>query len=145
MVEMKDNEQRVKDVQQRYAELQMLERQIKQVQGQIEQVEGQIGEIEYVQQSLRDLKDVGVGSELFVPLSSGIFVKAELKDNAFVLVNVGAGAVVKKSIEEASEILEHQAIELRTLEEERAMKGEELSGQFEKTQKQLVTLVGDDV
>ena len=54
------------------------------------------------EQALDDLKTTKTGTEILVPMASGIFIKAELKDNKELAINVGADTVVKKNIEETT-------------------------------------------
>lgn len=130
-----------KQLQEKYLEFQLLERQMKQVQAHLEQIEQQIAEMVVLQHNLGEMKGVSVGRELFVPLGSGIFVNAELKNNKEVLVNVGAGVVVKKSCDSAAEILEHHVSELRSVQGERAYLLDELSHRAGRIEQELSTLV----
>jgi len=42
------------------------------------------------------------------PIINGIFVKAELKDNQNLLINVGADTVVEKTVSQAVELLKER-------------------------------------
>ncbi|MBI4140561.1 prefoldin subunit alpha [Candidatus Woesearchaeota archaeon] len=135
---MAENE---KQLQEKYLEFQLLERQMKQVQEHLEQIGQQITEMLVLQQNLGEMKNVAVGKELFVPLGSGVFVNAALKDNKEVLVNVGAGVVVKKSCGDAAAILEQHIGDLRSAQEERAHLLDELSHRAGSIEQELAGLV----
>jgi len=108
-----ENENMGNDVQQRYIELQMLEKQIIQAQKQIQSLENQIIEINIIKQGLGDLETKEKDTEILTPISNGIFVKATLKDNNTLLVNVGANIVVEKNIEDTKKLLDHQLEEIK--------------------------------
>jgi len=101
-----------KDMQTKYMELQMLDQQIKQIQKNSELIENQIEELHLVIQALDDLSKAEVGSDVLVPLSGGVFVKAKLEDNKNLLINVGAGVSAKKTIPETKELIEKQIKEI---------------------------------
>lgn len=134
----KSNEQLM---QEKYMEFQMLERQTKQLQAQLEQIQSQIADVMYLQQSIVELKTVKVGKELFVPIGSGIFVNAELKNNCDVLINVGCGVVVKKSIESAAELLSAQIAQMQLIEDERTKMLLEFSESAGRIEQELAKLV----
>lgn len=63
-------------------------------------------EIDSAIQSLEDLKDMNLGTELLVPVGSDTFIRAGLKEKEEVLIGIGAGISVDKSREDVREILE---------------------------------------
>ncbi len=65
-----------KEVQQKYMELQMMQHQVQQVQQQVEALEAQAGEMDAVLEILDDFSVAKPGSESFVTLTPGLFVKA---------------------------------------------------------------------
>lgn len=76
-------------------------------------IEEQVAELELTVESFDDLKNTEKGTEILVPLSSGIFTKASLVDNKELIVNVGAGTAVKKSIDDTKQLLSEQVNNLR--------------------------------
>lgn len=101
-----------KELQEKYIELQLYGEQLAQLQKQMELIEEQLMELRYVIQSLGETKNLKVGTELLVPIASGIFLKADLKDKENLIVNVGANTVVTKTVDEAKALLEKQFGEL---------------------------------
>ena len=126
-----------KEVQEQMIALQILDHQLKQGQKQLMVSEQQATELEEVFEGLNELASSSAGSELFVPLSSGIFVKAELKDVKDVLVNVGANVAVKKSLPEAKELLLVQIKELRELEQQLGSQVQRLASEAERVQEKV--------
>lgn len=103
------------EVQQKYLQLQLLDQQIKQVQQQLQTVATQLNELAYSIQSLDDFSKVKPGAEIFVPVVTGVFVKAELKDSKNVNINVGSNVAVNKSIDDSKILLEDQFKELENI------------------------------
>lgn len=109
---MKEEEKRL---QEKYIEMKIIEEQMKEIQKQAQIVEQQLMELMATNQSIEDFKKTNKGDEILVPISSGIFAKAELKDNKEFLVNVGADTVVKKDIDSTKKLMEKQIEEMREL------------------------------
>ncbi|HZX45331.1 MAG TPA: prefoldin subunit alpha [Candidatus Nanoarchaeia archaeon] len=103
------NEQQV---QEKYIEMKMLQEKVKEMQGQEQLAESQLAELISTVQAMDDFKKAQRGTEILVPISSGIFARAELKDNSKLLVNVGAGVVVSKDIDGAKKLIDDQLNEL---------------------------------
>jgi prefoldin alpha subunit len=94
--------------QQKMMQLQIMNQQGEQLKQQLMQFEEQMANLNMLQESLKVLEKTEVGNEMYTPLSSGVFVNAELKENKHVLISVGAGIVIKKKIEDAQRMLEDQ-------------------------------------
>lgn len=99
-------------LQEKYMEYQMIEQQVKQVEEQRQTLEKQIEDLNGIKEAIVNIEKTKVGSELFVPISAGIFIKAEMKQNNELLVNVGDNVVVPKSIKDAIELVEKQEEEV---------------------------------
>lgn len=97
-----------KEVQQKYIELQLLNQQIKKVQEQFLLFQQQLGELTSLETSLVEMRDIKKDVDMFSSLGSGIFVNSKIVDNENVLVNVGAGIIVKKSVSEAVNLVKSQ-------------------------------------
>lgn len=105
-------------IQQKYIELQLLNQQIQQIQEQMTSLETQILEMQNLTKSLDEVKKIKKGSEIFVPLGAGIFVKANLQDSKEVLMNVGADVSVKKTIPDSKEVVKTQIEQMKNLMEQ---------------------------
>src|SRR3989344_4307743 len=130
-----------KEVQEKYMELQLLQRQLQAVHGQIEALESQANEMDIVHAALDDFSQTKKGSDMFVTLTPGLFVKAKLEENESVVLNVGGGAMVQKSIPQAKEIVANQGGELRKLQEEMAGQLKKIEEHVLKLQDELSVLV----
>ena len=68
-------------------------------------------------QGLEDAKKIKPGTEILVPLSGGIYAKAELKDSKNFIVNVGANIAVVKDLDSTKKLIENQIDEVKNLQE----------------------------
>jgi len=134
----KEKEAKLKE---KYTELRIIDQNIRQIQQRMQDLENQILEIMYVQQSLDDLKDVEVGKEILVPVSSGIFAKATLKENNELLVNVGANTVVKKDVNSVKKMLEENINEIKKLETRFLQDLQKLSMRAAEIEKEMNSLI----
>ncbi len=62
--------------------------------------------------TLEGLEKEKKGSQLFVPIGGGSYVKAKLETSETVVVDVGADVAVEKSVKETKEELESRIAEL---------------------------------
>ncbi|VVB81152.1 Prefoldin subunit alpha [uncultured archaeon] len=129
------------EVKQKYMELQLLQNQLMQVQKQLQALESQASEMDAVQEVLEDFAASKVGSDMFVTLTPGLYVKAKLEANDSVLLNVGGGAVVQKNIPDAKKIIAEQGTELRKLQDELAEQMNKLAVEAGRAQEELRALV----
>ena len=106
-----------KKAQELYMQIQMIQENAKQIYKQLQVAEGQLMELVMTSQSLDDFRQIKEKTEIFVPLNSGIFAKAELKKADELLVNVGANVVVKKDISSTKKLVERQVEQLRDIRE----------------------------
>lgn len=125
----------------KYMELQMLDSQIKQIQAQAQALEAQVIEVEKISQSLDELGNVKVGTEMFAPVAQGIFAKAELKENRELLVSVGGAAAVEKPIPDVKQMLAAQVSEIRKLQQEMAKQLEKLAFEADRVEHSLTHLL----
>jgi len=70
-------------------------------------------EIESSLNTLEDLKRVGDNPLLLFPIGGSVYAKGQLLEKDDVYVNVGAGVIVKKKLEDASRYLTERRDEMR--------------------------------
>lgn len=131
------NAKKSQELQQKYMQLQMFNQQLQQLQQQLEAIQHQAMEIQTILLALDDIAKTEVGKEILVPLSSGIFVKAEIKDNKMLRVNVGSNTVVEKTVQETKALLDRQIIELDKLNKDLTSQYTKIVGEAEKVQTEL--------
>jgi len=111
-VNMADKQQ---EIQAKYMQFQQLQAQIKQINEHLEKISERIQEVDTVIQAIKDVSEIKEGSEVLVPVSNGVFIKANTKNTNEFLVNVGSKSVVKKDREGVEKLLERQKEELAEL------------------------------
>lgn len=129
------------ELQKKYLELQLLAQKINEIQKQVQNIDAQITDLLATSESLSELSKTKAGSEMFVPISPGVFAKAELKDSRELLVNVGAGTAVKKSLPEVRKMIDGQAAEIENYKQQAMEQLERLIGHARKIEKELKGLV----
>ncbi|MBD3248652.1 prefoldin subunit alpha [Candidatus Woesearchaeota archaeon] len=107
-----ENKKDQQEIQQKHMQLQMLDQQMQQVQKQLQMLDQQIKDLQTTSQALTDIREVKPGTEVLFPISNGIFLKGELKENDRLTINVGANTSVEKTIDEGKELLDNQLQEL---------------------------------
>ena len=101
----------------KYAEFRLAAAQIKQVQEQLQAVEEKKQELEEAAESVSKLNETGKGTKLLVPVTSGIFASATMDKSDELVVSVGNNVCVKKTAEEAENMLKAKLLELTGYEE----------------------------
>jgi len=77
----------------------------------LELIEQNLAEFKIAKESLEEIRKKDVG-EILVPLGARSFIRAELSSPDNIIVNVGSGVAVEKSISKAIEDIEHDIKEL---------------------------------
>lgn len=137
-------DEKEKKAQEMYMEFQMLEQNIKQLQKQLEAVTRQLVELAVTGNSLDDFGKIIPGKEIFVPLSSGIFAKAGIKDTAEVLVNVGANVAVKKDIPSTKKLIDRQMEEIKKIHAQMLEELQKMTSRAAQLEMQLQNLASEE-
>ena len=82
------------------------------LQQQVEAIQGSIAEIEILESTLEDVKDKD-SLETLVPVGAGSFMNAEIKKTDEIIMSVGAGVAISKTVDEAKETIVSQKEELK--------------------------------
>ncbi|MFC2153898.1 prefoldin subunit alpha [Candidatus Altiarchaeota archaeon] len=76
-----------------------------------------LAEINATREAIKSVKEQKPGTNILVPLGSGSFLKGTLADNKTLLLGIGAGVTIEKSLPEADKFLEEKNKEMvKTLE-----------------------------
>lgn len=95
-----------------YEQLQELDERTKQLHHQSQIADSKISELNELVKNIDEFGRIEVGSEILVPIGSGIFVKATLTDNSVFRVNVGSEVVVDKNGEQTKDMMLAQQKEI---------------------------------
>ncbi len=101
----------------KYAELRLATVQIKQLQQQLEAVEEKRMELATAIMGLDELKDAKRNTRMLAPVSDGIFVLGTMDSGSELIVNVGSNICVKKTADEAKQMLNGKLQELTSYQE----------------------------
>ncbi len=107
-----------KKAQEMYMQFQVIDQNIKQLQRQLEAVTRQLMELSATTSSLDEWDSIKAGKEILVPLSSGIFAKAVIKDTSELLVNIGANVVVQKDNASTKKLIQNQIGEIQGIQKQ---------------------------
>jgi len=140
---MEDKEIKAREMkaQEKYIELKTLEQHIKQLQSQLEMITDQLIELTVTSNSIGEFSRINSGKDVFVPLSSGIFAKAAIKDTSELLVNIGANIVVNKDIASAKKLIQNQAEEIKKVQSRMINELEKMAAHAAQLEAQLQSLV----
>lgn len=136
-------EEKEKRAQEMYVQFQALDQHIKQLQKQLEMVTHQLIELTATGNSLDEFKSISAGKEIFVPLSSGIFAKASIKDTSELLVNVGANVAVKKDVASTKRLIQNQVEEIKKIQRQMIDELEKATSHAAQLESQLQELVSE--
>jgi prefoldin alpha subunit len=96
---------------------QLMGQQLQQIEQQVEVIGSQIQELKNLKENLAELKNYDKRS-IHTPMGAGVFLESELKKPETVLLNVGAGVIVKKDTDSAIKIIGNQVEELKKIQEQ---------------------------
>lgn len=96
------------ELQKKYIELQTKEHQLQKINEQLTNILQHIGELKVVEDTLNEIEKTKKGTEVLVPLGSGIFAKANLKDNEKLNISVGSKVNIVKSLDETKNLVNKQ-------------------------------------
>ncbi|MEA1925603.1 MAG: prefoldin subunit alpha [Candidatus Altiarchaeota archaeon] len=69
-------------------------------------------EMEQTIEAIEHVSKAKVGDEVLVPLGSGSYVKAQLKENERLVLGIGAGVSMEESLGEAKKVLRDRGIKI---------------------------------
>ncbi len=131
---MNDKEKKAQEM---YMQFQVIDQNIKQLQKQLEMVTHQLMDLSVTRGSLDELDKVKAGNEIFVPISSGIFARAVIKDTSELLVNIGANVVVKKDNASTKKLIQDQIEEVKGIQKQMIEELEKMTGYASQIELQL--------
>src|SRR3989344_5737436 len=125
-------------LQKKYIELQTKEHQLQKINEQLTNILHHIGELKVVEDTLNEIKKTKEGTEVLVPLGSGIFAKANLKDNKKLNISVGSKVNVVKSLDETKDLVNKQIKNMGDLALEVEHNMHEMSKDMQNIQQELL-------
>lgn len=105
------------EAQKTYLMLQEIEERAKIMQQQMLILNQQIMEIAATLQSIEELELAEAGSRSYSTVGQGIYVGSQITDTKTLLVNVGAGVIIRKTLQETKDMLAQQFNETQGLQQ----------------------------
>jgi prefoldin alpha subunit len=93
-------------------ESRLLEQTAEAVQSRVNMVNAVVSDLTYASVSLEGLEKEKADTELLVPIGGSSYVKAKLENTDRLIVGIGAGVSVEKTLPETKEIIERRLEEL---------------------------------
>ena len=100
------------EIEEKLQYFQMMQQQLEQLTAHVEMLQQHMVELDESRSAIADLQTVDLQSELLAPIANGIFVKGLITNTDTLLVNVGMGAVVEKSVADVITLLDTQKRDL---------------------------------
>ena len=97
-----DNKSKIEE---KYMMLQLIGSQMKELEKEISTIEEKSEDMINMKSQLSNLSELKLNSKSLAPFGLGLYVESEIKNTKQVLVNVGAGVLVKKSVGEARDLI----------------------------------------
>jgi len=104
-----------KEVQNAMMVYQLLQGQLEQLKQQGAHVQSRFAEVETTRLGLEEMKDLKDETEILIPLGSGVYSTEKHMKNSTLLVDLGAGVMIKKTPQEALEIIEKKKTDVEKL------------------------------
>jgi prefoldin alpha subunit len=130
-------DEKQKNIQEKYMEFQALAQQMQAAEKQIQKVAAQLQEVNSAKEALAEISKAGAGKEILVPVTAGIFVKAELKNTDDLIVNVGSNVAVNKSVDDTKKLLDEQILDVEQYQKELSMALEAYAARLQELQQDL--------
>jgi prefoldin alpha subunit len=128
-------------------ELRFLEQTAEEVQSRINMVNAMITDLTYASMTLEGIEKEKENSELFVPIGSNSYIKARLENPDKIIVGMGAGVSIEKTLPEAKEIIKKRIENLdktrTSLQQQLAQVTDRISGDREKFENMVAELRGE--
>lgn len=125
-------------------ELRFLEQTAEAIQSRINMVNAAITDLTYASMTLEGLEKEKENSEILVPIGGNSYIKAKLENPDKIIVGMGAGISVEKTLQEAKEIIKNRLESLEktrmSLQQQLAQIAERMSESKEKFDNLLAKL-----
>lgn len=126
-----EQEEGKENIQQIVTELRQSQQEVENLQSQVEILSSSLEEVEVSIETVEGIEDFESGQEILVPIGSGSYVPAEIKDPERILSELGADLVAEKNPEEVKKLLEKRKSDFEDSLEQTRERMEELREKIE--------------
>ena len=106
------------ELQEKFIQLQVMKQQAQSYLEEKQKVDSALTELTMTLEAMKKLKGTKTNNEIWPTLGSGTFIKGEITDASNIMVGVGAGIVVKKTLADATEVMEKRVADMRKVDDE---------------------------
>src|SRR3989344_1969679 len=97
------------DIQEKFVLYQLLNQRLEQIKQHATIIQQKMVEVETTRFALGEMKSIKDTKEILIPLGSGFYTEGKSTPTTKILVDLGAGVLAKKSIEDAVQMLQMEA------------------------------------
>ena len=115
------------ELQRTMIDLEAYKRKFESVNQQMQMIEAALIDLDGTITAINTLKNEKTGNGFLVSLGSGFYSKAAMRDNKRIIMNIGAGVSIEKTIDDASKTLETRRENLNKFAEELQKNASEMS------------------
>lgn len=94
-------------------EYQFMMQHVKQMEMQMNELQQQVVELQTLKDNLDELQNLKGKEDGLFSFGGGLFVKGKIENSSEVVVNVGSGVCVTKTVNQAKELIDKQVAQLR--------------------------------
>ncbi len=94
------------ELQQKFVLYQMLNQRLEEIKNHLDQVQHRMIELETTNQAIEDMSGIKNETEVLIPLGSGLYTYGKSFSVEKILVDIGAGVMVKKDVNDAKKKIE---------------------------------------
>ena len=126
-------------------QLEILKEQGQQMAQQKAQISMQVQELEYTQNTIKDLKNAKKGTEMMIPIGTGMYVKGKIESVDDIITAIGGKVAVGKTLDDVKEIINERLKKMKELELQIDSELKNIDSEGEKLVKELQSVQEKDV
>ncbi len=126
-------------------QLEILKEQGQQMAQQKAQISMQVQELEYTQNTIKDLKNAKKGTEMMIPIGTGMYVKGKIESVDDIITAIGGNVAVGKTLDDVKEIINERLKKMKELELQIDSELKNIDSEGEKLVKELQSVQEKDV
>jgi len=142
---MEPKSERQAILQEKSLQLMLLDQELRKIEEQYKFIDQNIANIELTKINLDEVKNLKEEKDILASLAEGIFIKAKAEKGDKVLINVGKGVVLEKSIDEAKQILNAKIDELSMLKTILSSEAQKLLNEIKSIEEEVRELTGQKI
>lgn len=124
------------EIQQKLIIYQLMQKRMEELQQHAMLLERRFMEIEITKQAISDMEKLGENSELFFPLGSGVYARGKVAATKDMMIEAGAGLMLKRSPEAAGKLLDAKVSDIEK-------SGKELQEEINRTAARMNGIAGE--